>query len=202
MVVHSDQIVESKLRAGLSGWRAFLLVAAGWLAVGPLAVWLLVQHLRLDTPREIALGVGFLVSAIGIICMLIVFRTAYFAIARDQLQIGRSPRETIVSFAEIESIVEGLPAQQSLTIRSGRISHYSEMSYRKLAHMRGDAIFLRLSGGRYLAFYISSSLFANAHTVRMCLLERNRSNLVGDDSYTPEEVKRLGNVAFNAIRMF
>ncbi len=36
----------------------------------------------------------------------------------------------------------------------------------------------------------------------MSLVERNRNKVLGRDSYTPEEIKRLRSVRFNVIGMF
>lgn len=198
----SGSTVESRLRAGLDGWRGAVLILAGWPIYAGLAIWLLNLHFHAGWTREVALGLWALVSTVAIIATWATIRTAHIAVAPNYLQIGRSPRETIVDFSEIESLVEGLPAQESAMMKMGRWSHYSAPAMERVSRLRREIIFLRLSGGRFLALYISTIVFANAHSLRMALLERNRNKLVGADSYTPEEIKRLGNVNFqNRIGM-
>jgi hypothetical protein len=198
MPPYTDFIVEARLRGGLSGWRGALLFVGGWSVYGPLAVWLLGEHLRLHPSSETVQRMGLVIATAGIIGTWTICHFSYFAVAPAQLQIGRSPRETVIEFSEIESIVEGLPAQQSLLMRMGG---HGEMAgaLAMIARMRKEALLLRLTGGRFLAFYVSPFYFANVDEVRMTLLERNRNKVLARDSYTPEEIKRLGSVRFNVI---
>jgi hypothetical protein len=83
----------------------------------------------------------------------------------------------------------------------GRLEHASGAVIHRVAAMRRDSLLIRLAGGHYPALCISPVHFANPYELRMSLLERNRHNIVGADSYTPEEPRRLKNAAFNAIRM-
>ncbi|MGP0069683.1 MAG: hypothetical protein ACLQGP_39535 [Isosphaeraceae bacterium] len=117
------------------------------------------------------------------------------------MPIGRSPRETIVEFSEIESIVIGLPDQQSRFMRLGRFSHDSEPSYRRLAAVHRDTILLRLQNGYDVAWYISRAFITNADSLKTTLLQMNRSKGVGPESDTPREIRSLGNVYFNKVRL-
>ena len=85
-----------------------------------------------------------------------------------------------------------------------RIARHGELhaALAMVDRMRRDALFLRLSGGaRSLALLISPVYFANVDEVRTSLLHRNRGKVVGPQSYTPEEIKRLESVRFNVVRM-
>jgi hypothetical protein len=201
MSVRSDATVESRPRKIVSGWRGTLLIVGALPLYFAFLVWVLRLHYHTGWSDELAFGLWGLLSGIGIIVAWVTIRTAYMAVAPDQLQIGRSPRETIVSFSEIESLVEGLPEQKFLMMKLGRYSHYSGPAIEKVAAMRREAILLRLSGGRFLALYISPVLIVNGDELRACLLERNRTRIVAATRYTPEEIKRLNNVSFNRIGM-
>lgn len=138
--IDSDSTVESRLRPGLSGWRGFFLTFLGWPVFAAAGVWALTYHFRAGPTREAALGLWALISGVGIIATWVTVRTAYIAVTPGQLQIGRSPRETIVEFSEIESLVEGLPAQHFLILKIGRFSPHNELASHRLAMMRRDAI--------------------------------------------------------------
>ncbi len=188
------------MRGGLSGWRGALLFVGGWMIYGPLTVWLVGVYLHLHPSHEIITGVGTCIAALGMIGCWSVCHFSHFAVAPTLLQIGRSPRETVIDFSEIESIVVGLPPLQSLLMRVGR---HGEMAGAMAAAewVRRETIYLRLTGGRYLALYVSPVYFANAGEVRTSLVQRNRSKVKGRESYTPEESKRLVSVRINVIRM-
>ena len=66
--------------------------APAWSICGPLAVWLLGEHLRLHPSYETVLQVGLLIATVGIIGTWTVCHFSYFAVTPTQLQIGRSPR--------------------------------------------------------------------------------------------------------------
>jgi hypothetical protein len=200
MFTRPDILVESQTRTKLSHWRGFLLIAAAWFTFTPVVLWSLNQHLRLEPSTEITLATWAIVSGIGTFCIWTTIQTTYFAVTPNLLQVGRSPRETIVEFSEIESIVISLPAQQSWLLRAGQISHYNHLSYRMMAEKRKASVLLRLRGGKYLALHVSPFLVTNAESVQSALLSLNRSKILGADSYTPEEVRSLGNIYFNMVR--
>jgi hypothetical protein len=158
-----DTGVESRLRAGLDGWRGALLIVAGWLAAAPFSVWAVADRLGANPSRETFLGLAGLIAGVGIVATLVSIRSSYLAVTPDSLQIGRPPRETVVEFAEIESIVEGLPAGESLWMRVGRLERTSGAAMHHVAAMRRDALLIRLVVGRYLALYISPVHFANPY---------------------------------------
>ena len=174
---------------------------AGWASLVLIVLWYFIHRLRWELSWEAFLVAWSLISGIGIIASWAAIRGTYFAVTPARLQIGRSPRETIVEFDEIESIVVGLPTQQSGILRLGRFSHFSQANYRKLAERRRDSIPLRLRGGNYLALYIPRAFIANPDTLKSTLLRRNRGKVVGAETYTPHETSRLGNVNFNRVRM-
>ena len=200
MPPHIDVIVEARLRGGLSGWRGAPLFVGGWSLYGPLAVWLLGEHLLLRPSGETVLRMGLLIATAGIIGTWTICHFSYFAVTPTQLQIGRSPRETVIEFSEIDSIVEGLPPQRSLLMRMGGHGELAG-AFAVIARMRKEALLLRLTGGRFLALYVSPVYFANVDEVRMSLVKANRNKLLGRDSYTPEEINRPGFVRFNVIGM-
>ena len=196
-----DVLIESKIRAGLDHWRGFLLIAAFWMGLAPLVPWCFMHHYRVELSRETVLVIWTLIAGVGIIASWITIRNTYFAVMPGQLQIGRSPRETIVEFSEIESIVVGLPAYQSRLERISRFDHTTVALREKMARMRQEAIFLRLRDGHYLALYISRFLIANADALKSTLLTQNRSKVIGPDSYTPEEIKYMRNIYYNMMRI-
>jgi hypothetical protein len=190
-----DTVVESRLRAGLDGWRGALLIVGFWLAAAPFLVWAVADRLGADPSRETFLGLAGLIAGVGIVATLVSIRSAYLAVTPDSLQLGRRPSETVVELAEIESIVKGLPVGKPWWMRTGGVLNS------RVAAIRRDSLLIRLAGGRYLALYISPVHFANHNELRKSLLERNRDKIVGPDSYTPAEIRRLKNAAINAIRM-
>jgi hypothetical protein len=147
------------------------------------------------------LGLAGLIAGVGIVATRVSIRSSYLAVTPDSLEVGRRPRETVVDFAEIESIGEGLSVGESLFMRAGRLEHTSRVVIGHLAAIRRDSLLIRLAGGRYLALYISPVHFASPDDLRMSLLERNCEKIVGADSYTQAEIRRLKNAAINAIRM-
>jgi small-conductance mechanosensitive channel len=150
MFTRQDTLVESQIRSNLSHWRGFLFIAAGWVSVAPVLIWYLAHHVRQELSWETTVAAWALIAVIGVVCTWTFIRSTYFAVTPSLLQIGRSPRETIVEFSEIESIVVGLPPQQSRLTPLIRLSHYHE-AYRRTDEARRQAILLRLRGGRYLA---------------------------------------------------
>ncbi len=181
--------------------RGAILIVAGWLAAAPFSVWAIADRIGADPSRETFLGLAALIAGVGIVATLVSIRSAYVAVTPDSLELGRRPRKTVVEFAEIGSIVEGLPAGESLSMRIGRLEHTSGVVIHRVAAIRRDSLLIRLAGGRYLALYLSPVHFTNTGELRMSLLERNRGKIVGADSYTPAEIRRLKNAAINAIRM-
>jgi hypothetical protein len=200
MFTRPDILVESQMRRNLCDWRGFRWIVAAWLAATAVLLWSLNQHLRLEPSIEITLTTWAIVSGIGIICTWATIRATYFEVTPNLLQVGRSQRETIVEFSDIESIVTSLPAQQSWLLRAGQVSHYNHLSYRMMAEKRQASVLLRLRGDKYLALHISPFLVTNAESVKSTLLSLNRSKILGTDSYTPEEVRSLGNIYFNMVR--
>jgi hypothetical protein len=195
-----DALIESELRASLDHWRGFLLIAALWTSIGFVVPLYFTHHLHLELTREAELTVWSLIAGIGVIANWISVRRMYFAVMPGQLQIGRSPHETIVEFSEIESLVVGLPPDQSRLARIARFDHTTAGARIVVAQMRREAVFIRLHSGHYLALYISTFWFANADALKSTLLQRNREKLIGADSYTPEEVKSLARVYFNRVK--
>jgi hypothetical protein len=194
-----DIVVESELRGSLGTWRGTLWIVAAWVCLPPLGVWGLAHHLHTEISFEYTLILSALITVVGIFCTLAMIHGTYFAITPTHLQVGRRPRETVIEFSDIESIVVGLPEQQSRLMRLARHSHYNALAYQEIVERRRDALLLRLRGGRYLALYIPPRLVGNAEMLRFTVLQVNRCKVVGADSYTPEEIKRLGNPYFNRI---
>jgi len=201
MSTHPYLLIESQMLDSVSDWRGVLGTVACWVFFGPVILWSIFHRIRFDPAPEITLALWALVSGVGSICTLAGIRATYFAVTSSQLQIGRSPRETIVEFSEIESIVVGLPAQQSLFPRIGRYLPHSAPGHRRMARRRRNAIFIRLRGERYVALSIPRIIVANVESLNSTLLWLNRSKVVGADSYTPKEIKRLRNVCYyNRVR--
>jgi hypothetical protein len=194
-----DTLVESELRTAFGTRWGILWIVAAWICLSPLVMWALAHHLHVEFAFEHSLLLSSLVAGTGIYCTLYAIRATYFAITRGRLQIGRSPRETIVEFADIESIVVGLPAQQSRLMRSARHVHSTAIAYQDMVDRRQGTVLIRLKGERHLALYVSPRLVANAVTLVSTFLQLNADKIVGPQSYTREEIKRLVNVRFNTV---
>jgi hypothetical protein len=195
-----NALIESEIRASLDRSRGFLLIAALWTWAGFIVPLCFTHHLHLELSRETGLTVWSVIAGVGTIANWISVRRMYFAVMPGQLQVGRSPHETIIEFSEIESLVVGLPPDQSRMARIARFDHMTSGARKVVEQMRRDAVFIRLRSGHYLALYISTFWFANADALKSTLLQRNREKVIGADSYTPEEVKSLARVYFNKVK--
>ncbi len=202
MFTPPDVLIESKMRASLDHWRGFLLIAALWTSIGLVIPLYFTHHFHMELSRETELTIWTLIAGIGMIANWISVRRMYFVIMPGQLQIGRSPHETIVEFSEIESIVVGLPGQLSRLERIARFDHITAGARQVIAQMRREALFIRLRSGHYLALSFPRFWIANTDALRSTVLQLNRNKVVGSNSYTPHDIKMLAGMnTFNKIRM-
>jgi hypothetical protein len=124
------------------------------------------------------------------------YRRMFFILTTSSLKLGGSLNRAEVRFEEIDSIVLGLPAQQSKWIRilvfvSGNnvISIY-----------RNQCILIRLSGRRYLPLLPISGLLKNLDMLTREFLNRNAHKVVGRETYSDLEKAKLGGfVHFNSL---
>jgi hypothetical protein len=200
MLARPDVLVESQVRSSLNYWLARLLLAAilafVLTALGYFGI--LVQVVGLKPSRPIFWLVWVLVCTVILGLTWASERRLYFAVMPRSLQIGRSPRETIVEFSEIESIVVGLPPKLPWWVRFNPKA-LGARSY--LSTLRRGAILMRLHGGRYLALNMRISDLANVPELTATLLRLNRDKVLGQDSYTPEEIQFLQGIRPNVVKV-
>jgi hypothetical protein len=196
---HPDVLVEAQVRSSPSYWLLRLVLGSvlGFVLTA-IGSGILVQGAGLRPSRPIFWLAWILVSGVVIVLTWASERRLYFAVTTHSLQIGRSPRETVVEFDEIESIVVGLPPKQPWWIRFNPKA-LGPSQY--LSTLRRSAILMRLRGGRYLALNPLISDLANVPELTGTLLRLSRGKVLGQDSYTPEEIQFLQVIRLNTIKM-
>jgi hypothetical protein len=198
--VRNDVLVEAQVRSSFGYWLArFVLGAVLGFVVTAIGLGILVKFMGLEPSRPMFWLAAVVISGAVVGLTWASERRLYFAVTPHSLEIGRSPRETIVEFDEIESIVVGLPPKQPWWIRfnpkASGVKQY-------LSALRRGAILVRLRGGRYLALNLLISDLASVPELTETLLRLNRAKLRGQESYTPEEVGFLQVTRYNVIKMF
>lgn len=129
------------------------------------------------------------------------YRRMHYTLTSDTLIFGRGRAATVIPFAEIVSIVLGLPDRLPWWIQIQRFAGGPGAFKGLAAHWKSVPV-LRLSGSRYLPLDVGSGrMFLNGFDFLVAqLLELNKHKIVGRDSYTERETNVLRRARYNTIK--
>jgi len=178
-------------------WLALLLIPfATIVAVAmPLGIYLSVAHAEPSRPLIIAIW-GCLTLAVLAYCILHDPQVLTWTITKNELRRGKKRNDIVIPFEEIESIVTGMPLQCPWYLQPTRF----HPGYRNLLVLRKTALLLRLQGGRLLPLNLMTAQYENGYALMEYLLRSNDSKVVGPESYTEAEIRRLTSaIGFNRI---
>ena len=128
------------------------------------------------------------------------YRRMFYTLSDDALFLGRGSAATVIPFAEIESIVLGLPDHMPYWLRIQRFNPYGYGAYEAHSRARKDTILLRLTESRYLPLNLTSSDLANGRYLMSELVDLNQSKVVERETYTKREIQGLGFPHYNTIK--
>jgi hypothetical protein len=125
----------------------------------------------------------------------------FYTLSDDALFVGRGSAATVIPFAEIESIVLGLPDHRmTWWLRRIPFEPYGyEGVYEAHRRARENTILLRLTKSRYLPLNLTFPDLANGEYLMSELLDRNQSKIVERETYTKREIQRLSSPQYNTI---
>jgi hypothetical protein len=125
------------------------------------------------------------------------YRRLSYTLATDAIIIGRGASALSIPFSEIESIVVSLPKRMPWWLR---IQWFNPELQRNVMRSREFTIVVRLSGGRYLPLNLDHPSLINGRSFIANLLRRNRTKILGHDSYTDTEIKVLTSARLNMLK--
>ena len=125
------------------------------------------------------------------------YRRLSYTLSADAILLGRGPAAISIPFAEIESIVVSLPKRMPWWLR---IQWFNPELQRNVMRSREFTIVMRLSGRRYLPLNLANPFLMNGRSFTANLLRRNRTKIVGHDSYTDTEIKVLTSARQNMLK--
>ena len=112
---------------------------------------------------------------------------------------GKNQDDLVIPFADIESIVLGLPPRLPWFFRITRFDPHGHGMYDKLVLLRRTAFLLRLRGGRMMPLNFMTFQYQNGRTFMEAFLRLNTAKIVGPESYTQAEMRKLGVAGLNRM---
>jgi hypothetical protein len=119
-------------------------------------------------------------------------RLLTWTLTENSLRRGKTGRDLVIQFDEIESIVVGLPGLSAPLIKLSR-------NYWEMVRERGKALFVRLRGGRVIQLSLSTFHYHGGEKLMKEFLRLNATKVVGFGTYSFEERKRSTWAGVNMI---
>ena len=156
------------------------------------------------TEAEISRGAilkiwGIITFVIILWCVLRDPHVLTWTLTKTDIRRGKNRADLVIQFDEIESIVLGLPPQLPCFFRISRFLPGSRGAYRNLVALRSMALLLRLRGGRIMPLNFMTAQYQNGQIFMEAFLRLNASKVIGSESYTDAEIRRLSTAALNRI---
>lgn len=111
------------------------------------------------------------------------------------LRRGRHAQQVVLSFDEIESIIVGVPPVLPWYLRWMRLHPNGNAALQ----IRSASILVRLQGGRRIPLNFVTGQFVDGPSFMDRFLQLHQDKLVGQDTYTPAERKKLETADLNRI---
>ena len=99
------------------------------------------------------------------------------------------------AFDDIESIVIGVPPRLPWFLRWARI----HPAYQRSLAVRCASIFVRLRGGRRIPLNFVTGQFLDGHLLMEQFVRQRASKIVGQETYTERELRRMERADLNRI---
>ncbi|MFO1029667.1 MAG: hypothetical protein U1F60_01190 [Planctomycetota bacterium] len=152
------------------------------------------------TPREARI-LWATVTALLTVPVLHFDRTRlHYELTATTLQLGRGSSAQVLHFADLDSVVLGLPSHTPRWIRLLGFHPTIRTTIRFVAHQRENAIYLRFRDGRFVPLFLSYRWLHRGPDLMVALRERLQEWFVAHDSYTVDEVAALKRPRWNRVR--
>lgn len=112
---------------------------------------------------------------------------------------GKTHYNLVIPFCDIESIVIGLPPRLPWFFRIARLNPRSRGTYENLVTLRSTALLLRLRGGRIMPLTFLTAQYRDGAQMMREFLRLNAAKIVGPETYTEREIRKLGTTSLNRI---
>ena len=154
----------------------------------------------LSSPPAILAAWGAVTLAVAVWAYGRDIRRLCYTLLPDSLLLGRGDWATVIPFAEIESVVLGLPDKLPWWIRIQRFNPQGRAILRNAVLARSRTILLRLRGDRYLPLCLTSPFLEGGAELKAGLLRLNGHKVVGAETYTEREIDGLASARSNTLR--
>ena len=124
----------------------------------------------------------------------------HYELTDTALQLGRGTVAQVLHFADLDSVVLGLPPHTPRWLRWMRFHPGIRASLRNLADQRATALYLRFRDGRFLPLSLDFRWLHRGPDLMAALRERLQESFVAHDSYTTDEVAALKWPRWNRVR--
>ncbi len=148
---------------------------------------------------SILMAWGIITLLIIVWCVLRDSHVLTWTLTETDLRRGKNQDDLVIPFDDIESIVLGLPPRLPWFFRIARFHPRSRGAYRNLMVLRSTAFLLRLRDGRIMPLNFMTAQYQNGQAFMEAFLRLNASKVIGPESYTDAEIRRLGVAPLNRI---